>query len=164
MHKLPDHVRMLPKWLTAHEQAHLDNHTPSDGWEPGRQGGGYHKRNIENLRPMRRIVVRALAELGEPTLYDAWLMRYPSGSSIPPHIDPQISGMQHVRLNAIINRGFGGLLRVSEVDLPLDEGDAYIFRPDLVKHEVGIIETGTRLVLSVGANVTPDHAERLGLA
>ncbi len=164
MSGLPEHVRMLPNWLSKHERNHLDNHTPADGWVLGQQETGYYKRDITQIGAMRGMVARALEELDHPTLYDAWLLHYPTASSIPKHEDPRMAGMNHIRLNAIVTQGVGGLLRISGVEVPTNVCDAYIFRPDEQEHEVTPIEIGSRLVFSVGANVPPEHAKRLGLA
>jgi hypothetical protein len=127
----------------------------------GRQGTGYLKRDLLEEVTSERLIKRCLAALKDPALFDAWLLRYPVGAEIPAHTDPPMAGMCHVRINALALSGRGGLLYLDGQEVPLDAGDAYIFRPDLVRHQVTAVEGNERLMLSVGANVTEEHARLL---
>lgn len=156
--------RKLPAWLSPHERTAIGSLTLGAVWEQGRQGTGYEKFNLAHEVGARWIVRRALDRIGNPAHYDAWLLHYPVGSEIPPHTDPAHEGKCHVRLNALVVAGAGGMLTLEGEELPLNEGDAYIFRPDIVEHSVAPIEDGSRLVLSVGANIGAMRAHALGMA
>ena len=157
--------RKLPRWLNSYERNVIGkmSQNPSWEWGQGRQGGGYEKFNILSLASAGWIVHRALDEIGNPTQFDAFLLRYPVGSKIPQHDDPAEEGMCHVRFNAIVIAGAGGMLSLDGEELPLDNGDAYVFRPDVIQHSVTAVEECTRLVLSVGANIENEQAQVLGL-
>lgn len=132
-------------------------------FEPGRQGTGYEKLDVRELPAAERLIRRCVKELGDPLLFDAWLLRYPVGSEIPVHTDPPAPGLHHVRLNALAITGSGGVLYIDGAEVPLDGGDAYLFRPDLMRHQVTRVEQNERLMWSVGANVDEAHARRLGM-
>lgn len=155
--------RKLSGWLNQDECSAIGALTLGATWVEGRQRTGYVNFDLLNVDAADWVVRRALDEIGNPTLHDAYLIRYPAGSRIPEHDDPAIEGMCHVRLNAMIMAGEGGLLRLAGEELPLVDGDAYIFRPDITKHSVSRVTAGPRLVLSVGANIEQGHAEELGL-
>ena len=127
----------------------------------GRQGTGYDKLDLIDSPTAERLVKKCLKELGDPLLFDAWLLRYPVGSDIPAHTDPPVPGMCHVRINALALTSSGGVLYVDGAELPLDSGDAYVFRPDVMRHMVTKVERNERLVFSVGANVDEEHARRV---
>lgn len=156
--------RVLTGFLSPRERVVVANIARTGGFEPGRQGTGYEKKNLLDDAMSARLVKRCWQALGEPVLYDAWLLRYPVGSEIPVHTDPSLDGMCHVRINAMALAGAGGLLYIDGAEVPLDTGDAYLFRPDLMRHMVTKVERNERLMLSVGANVELAHAKNLGLA
>lgn len=156
--------QLLPAWLTAHERRVIETLSRHATWEEGRQKTGYEKSNLLPITGIRWILDRALSTLGNPSEFDAYLLRYPTGSEIPPHTDPAEEGLCHVRFNALAKAGTGGMLYLENQERPLAEGDAYLFRPDITEHRVDPLEAGERLVLSVGANIEPEHAEALGLA
>ena len=81
-------------------------------WQRGRRGTGYDK--------------MLLLTAPWPIAFDAYLLRYPEGSEIPPHQDPVSSG-RHYRLNLI-----------------------KLFRSDLSQHSVTRVIGGSRYVLSIG--------------
>src|SRR5688572_31222515 len=56
-------------------------------WQKGRQGSGYDK--------------MLLLTAPWPVPFDSYLIRYPDGSSVPPHTDPVQRG-KHYRLNIIL--------------------------------------------------------------
>jgi hypothetical protein len=72
--------------------------------------------------------------------------------------------MCHVRINALALEGAGGVLYVDGAEVPLSTGDAYVFRPDVMRHMVTAVERNERLMLSVGANVDEEHAKKIGMA
>jgi hypothetical protein len=153
--------RILPGFLSPRERVVVNVLAKKPGFEVGRQGTGYEKLNLLEDAGAERLVRRCLEALGKPVLFDAWLLRYPVGSAIPAHTDPPLDGMCHVRLNAVALAGRGGVLYFDGAEIPLDVGDAYIFRPDVVRHQVTEVEGNERLVLSVGANVTAEQAGAL---
>jgi hypothetical protein len=131
-------------------------------WERGRQGTGYEKLSLPVGRDFGPTIaaltdksVRALVQsIGGPMLgHDRYLIRYTDGTGVPPHRDPPLANnLRHLRLNAIISAPTtGGELRMDGAIRPLVAGDAVIFRPDLVLHEVTPV-VGRRLVWSVGCN------------
>ncbi|HEY3254677.1 MAG TPA: hypothetical protein VGJ91_12040 [Polyangiaceae bacterium] len=95
-------------------------------WERGRQGTGYFK-----LR------------LAQGRRWDLYLLRYPPGSSVPPHRDP-VPGKKHSRANLLLwgEDAFEGRawLRLPRL---------VVFRPDITEHEVAPVSR-LRLVLSLG--------------
>jgi len=95
-------------------------------WELGRQGTGYFK-----LR------------LAQGARWDLYLLRYPPGSSVPPHRD-SVRGKAHWRTNLLLwgQDAFVGAawLRVPRL---------VVFRPDITEHEVAPVSR-LRLVLSLG--------------
>lgn len=126
------------------------------GWEPGRQGTGYEKLPLRGALADREatlapLLVQARVSLGvEPTDWDAYLLRFPEGSHVPPHRDPS-SGGRHLRLNTLVRAAAPGTgeLRLEGQVFDLAEGDAVRFRSDAVTHQVSRVE-GERLVFSVG--------------
>lgn len=150
--------RVEPGFLSPRERVVLLTVARKEGFEPGRLGTGYERKNILEHIACERLIKRATAMLGAPLLVDAWLLRYPVGSEIPAHVDPPLEGMCHVRLNALLLAGEGGLLYLDGAETPVDEGDALLFRPDVVRHQVTRVERNPRLVFSVGANVSEAQA------
>ncbi|AUG88388.1 hypothetical protein PQC39_gp024 [Vibrio phage Vp_R1] len=102
-------------------------------FEDGRQSGGYKKLTLFYSKLLKA---------------DAYLLYYPEGSSIPPHIDNIESG-KHYRLNIEIKRAEAGGIFYSE-DTVFDIGRVVLFRPDINLHRVSRINKGSRLVLSFG--------------
>ena len=101
------------------------------GWEPGRQRSGYAK-----------------LLLLEGRRFDVYLLRFPTGASVPAHRDPLV-GAGHLRANLIVvapERGGEFECEHAIVDWPRFK----LFRPDLVTHAVRPIEAGTRWVVSFG--------------
>lgn len=82
-----------------------------------------------------------------PIPFDCYLLRYPPGSSIPPHRDP-IKG-RHFRANIILTHPKGGEF-VCETAIFRSKW-LNIFRPDISTHSVTTVEgKRARYVLSVG--------------
>lgn len=103
-------------------------------WVEGRQGSGYDKMLIATGR--------------FPLPFDLYLIRYPVGSSIPPHRDP-VPGSEHYRVNVVVRKSQSGgefecenaIYKSSRVNL---------FRSDLCEHSVSKVEGSPRYVLSLG--------------
>lgn len=120
-------------------------------WQPGRQGTGYHKLSWRDNLPaeLEPLLTRSLTTLGVDVIdWDCYALRYPAGSFIPRHRDPT-DDHRHLRLNAIVKTATGGQLIIGGETIELGAGDAVVFRPDAVDHEVGPV-AGTRYVWSVG--------------
>lgn len=100
-------------------------------WEEGRQGSGYFK-----------LKLFAFSRL------DLYLLKFPKGSSIPPHVD-QVTHGRHFRLNFIISFfHVGGEFNCKD---PIFETKRVkLFRPDISMHSVTRVQKGTRYVISLG--------------
>lgn len=131
----------------------------AEGYEPGRQETGYEKLNVvgdEKLQSLIRHSVRRLHPAqprGDVELtVDAWVLRYREGSFIPPHRDPSPGeGFVHARMNyMLLEPDEGGELYVEGRLEKMHFHYAYLFRPDLLEHEMKPITKGMRLVFSVG--------------
>ncbi|MEI8707178.1 2OG-Fe(II) oxygenase [Pseudoalteromonas sp. B62] len=103
-------------------------------WQQGRQESGYDK----------MLLCRILF----PLKFDVYLIKFPQGSEIKPHIDEVKTG-RHFRLNIVLKHAAKGgeficgnpIINYSRVKL---------FRPDIEQHQVLKIEQGTRYILSIG--------------
>ncbi len=151
------HYRVLPGFLDRTERLELETlAAAADGWQPGRQGGGYRKLPLGPSALVDRLTVRsrALCEGLRIVGSDRYLLWYPRGVGIPAHRDPALAdGRAHLRLNALVSLdGPPGRLRLAGRPVVLDPGDAVLFRPDLLVHEV-VPADGTRLLWSWGCNV-----------
>ena len=83
-----------------------------------------------------------------PLPCDCYLLRFPPGSSVPPHLDAVPAG-RHYRLNIVLRAAQRGGAFVCA--RPIHAGRRVkLFRPDLERHSVTRIEQGTRWVLSIG--------------
>lgn len=103
-------------------------------WQPGRQQSGYRKMQLFGLR--------------WPIPCDLYLLHFPPGTSVPPHVDRVAQG-RHYRLNVILKAAQrGGEFVCAE---PIHAGRRVkLFRPDRQRHSVTPIEAGSRWVLSLG--------------
>ena len=83
-----------------------------------------------------------------PIRFDVYLLRFPTGSKIPAHIDPNKAG-KHFRMNIVLKQAkLGGKFFCEQ---PIFETQRIkFFRPDLHFHSVSEIISGTRYVLSIG--------------
>ncbi len=149
-------MKLIPNYLTSYERYFLTMLAECSGWEPGRQGTGYEKLDIKRRPdPLLRTLIRdSLARHGIDRTNDHWdavLLRYPPGSYIPRHRDEaSIFGLTHQRLNAIVTKpNEGGVLIMAGQEVPMRAGDAILFRPDAVDHEVTTCGD-ERLIFSVG--------------
>jgi hypothetical protein len=121
-------------------------------WSTGRQETGYLKAVIPSGK-CEAVKNRALHLLGGNQLgNDAYLLRYPVGSHIPPHLNDAPFGTEHWRLNAVVRSSeAGGVFGIEERNIDLLQGDAIIFRPDKFKHRVSkVYGHFDRIVLSIG--------------
>lgn len=103
-------------------------------WQSGRQASGYDK----------MLIVAALW----PIPFDSYLIRYPEGSSIPPHTDPVRKG-RHYRLNIVLKSPRSGGEFVCAKPI-YASARIKLFRPDMCEHSVTLVQGGSRYVLSVG--------------
>ena len=103
-------------------------------WRSGRQGTGYDKMLLATAR--------------WPLPFDAYLIRYPEGTEIPPHTDPVASG-RHFRLNIVLKspRSGGEFICAAPI---FQTRRIKLFRPDACEHSVTRVEGGSRYVFSVG--------------
>ena len=83
--------------------------------------------------------------------WDAYILRFPDGSSLPNHRDPVKEGTRHLRFNGLIQAPDTetGVLRFNNTVFEMSVGDAVCFRPDRITHRLSLVR-GHRLVLSVG--------------
>ncbi|GAB4186962.1 MAG: hypothetical protein Tsb002_11880 [Wenzhouxiangellaceae bacterium] len=103
-------------------------------WQRGRQQSGYDK--------------FCLLQLRWPLPCDAYLLRFPVGSSVPPHRDA-VSAGRHYRVNLILRHArSGGEFHCD--DMLWSSRRIKWFRPDQALHSVSAVTAGTRYVLSVG--------------
>lgn len=103
-------------------------------WQRGRQGTGYDK--------------MLLVTSPWPVPFDSYLIRYPDGSEIPPHVDPTPAGA-HYRINVILKAPRSGGEFVCENAIFATRRLKF-FRPDLAIHSVTRVQGGSRYVLSLG--------------
>lgn len=103
-------------------------------WQRGRQASGYDK--------------MLLLRLPWPMPCDAYLLRFPEGSEIPPHTDPVATG-RHYRLNIVVRKArSGGEFQCAH---PIYASTRIkLFRPDACEHSVTRVQSGSRYVLSFG--------------
>ncbi len=147
-------MNVFRDFLTADELALLLPYLASDGYEPGRQGTGYEKLSLRNTHETQALRQRCLVALGLPedTGHDAYIVRYPAGTSIPLHKDDAPLASEHHRINCMVLPAVrGGELYVGGELCDLRARDAYTFRPDLEEHEVSEVLAGVRAIFSVGA-------------
>lgn len=103
-------------------------------WEEGRQKSGYDKLLIATGR--------------WPLPFDCYLLRFPVGAEIVPHVD-QVKGGRHFRLNIVLKASAaGGEFLCSNAII--NTRRVKLFRPDLSTHSVTRVEGSARYVLSVG--------------
>lgn len=103
-------------------------------WREGRQETGYFK------------MLLLWSKL--PIPFDMYLLKYPEGSEITPHIDKVLSG-KHYRLNIILKNAISGGDFVVKDSLFTTKRIKF-FRPDINEHSVTKIMKGQRIVFSMG--------------
>lgn len=106
-------------------------------WEKGRKGTGYLK--------------KLLVSWTWPIPWDLYILKYPVGSFVGWHKDPVKDG-KHYRMNLVIPWTCDGGSFLCEFGTPPIYRSEYlnIFRPDITKHSVSYIHSGTRYVISLG--------------
>ncbi len=114
-------------------------------WEDGRGKTGYQK----------MLLLHSVSKW--PLLFDLYVIRYPPGSRIGWHVDPAMYGMRHVRINLVLKHAVGGRFVCDRTLFRL--GRLAIFRPDLERHMVTEVESGTRYVLSMGFLLQPRRGD-----
>ncbi len=131
-------------------------------WEPGRQGTGYDKLDLfaaiqsgalESNRAFLNtqiVTAKVAIAVDSPRGWDAYLLRYQHGAFVPEHRDPTTDDC-HLRLNALVLSADNGTgqLRLDGDVFELNDGDAMLFRPDVIPHRISVVE-GERFVFSVG--------------
>ena len=80
--------------------------------------------------------------------FDAYLLRFPVGSEIPPHRD-QVQSGRHFRLNIILKKSKKGGEFICEKHI-LNLTRIKLFRSDLYMHSVTKVSGSARYVLSLG--------------
>ena len=103
-------------------------------WESGRQNSGYDK--IKLLESKRFFK------------FDVYLLKFPVGSKIAPHIDTVDDG-NHYRLNIILKKAKAGGEFICKNPI-FETNRIKLFRPDISEHQVTSIIKGTRYLLSIG--------------
>lgn len=145
-------MNLISKFLSASDITNLKVFASTAVFQSGRQETGYEKAAVDQDL-FQDLKKRSLEALGVPldTKHDCYLIRYPEGSCIPKHKDDAPFGLEHHRLNAMIqNCVWGGELWVDLELIKFRTSDAVVFRPDVLEHEVTEIMAGERLLWSVG--------------
>ena len=102
-------------------------------WNKGRQDSGYYKMLLAYSKWLK---------------FDFYLIKFPEGSEIKPHVDKVESG-KHFRLNIVIKKSkIGGIFNCDETIV--NTSRIKFFRPDKFTHSVSKIEKGNRYILSLG--------------
>ena len=103
-------------------------------WERGRQRSGYDK--------------MLLCRIFAPFKFDVYLIKFPQGSEIKPHIDNVKTG-RHFRLNITLKHAAKGGEFICDNPI-INYNRVKLFRPDIEQHQVSKIEKGSRYILSIG--------------
>lgn len=103
-------------------------------WEKGRQKSGYEKLKIFESKFLK---------------FDCYLLKFKTGAFIDKHTDP-VQGHKHYRFNLNLNAGYVGGNPIVYGKCILKNRFFYLFRPDIVLHEVSKVEKGVRYTLSIG--------------
>lgn len=109
----------------------------------------------KKMAPLDPLELRCLPSV------EAWLegiepfapyaISYSDGAFNPPHCDPGVGDKLHWRLVVMLkNCDVGGELVVDERCEELMPGDAWLFRADIIQHEVKAVREGRRLVMTIG--------------
>lgn len=102
-------------------------------WTQGRQGTGYNKIKLFESQKLK---------------CDGYLLYYPEGSEIPLHTDPVTLG-RHYRLNIMLKKARKGGDFICANPL-FKCWRLFFFRPDASPHAVSRIDSGYRVMLSIG--------------
>lgn len=85
---------------------------------------------------------------------NAYLVRYPEGHKVVPHVD-MVSGGELYKLNCVLVKPGKGGEFICEKNIFNLFGRLYLFRPDLYQHRVSRIERGNRWLLSFAFTRSP---------
>jgi hypothetical protein len=97
------------------------------------------------------LLARALRRLGMVARFDSFFLHYDDGDSCPPHRDRR----SRRRLNVLLRAPTaGGILVIEHQPIEMGVGDAVVFEPQRLLHEVTRVH-GERLIWSVGRVLTP---------
>lgn len=80
--------------------------------------------------------------------FDLYIIKYPKGSYIPEHTDPVKKGFEHHRINFVFKKAHSGGEYKGTFEWKFWR--FMKLRPDINKHSVTEILSGTRYVLSLG--------------
>lgn len=103
-------------------------------WQKGRQDSGYSKMLLGTSR--------------FPIPWDCYILKYPTGSEVPIHQDP-VDGRKHFRLNIVLREASSGGTFYCQRTI-VNTRYIKLFRPDLYRHSVSRVVSGSRYVLSIG--------------
>jgi len=103
-------------------------------WQRGRQLSGYDK--------------MLLLQSWWPLPFDVYILRFPKGAEIAPHVD-KVSHGAHYRLNIVIKHAASGGEFVCASPI-FESSRIKYFRRDVCEHSVTRVNQGSRYVLSVG--------------
>ena len=118
----------------------------------GRQQIGYEKIPVPmNDERFTKLISKSLIAMNvsEEQGFGCWVIKYPIGSCISEGTDPAPFGLEHWRLNAVLQNDSRAMFTIAGRAVNLYERDAVIFRPDICQHSVSTVED-LRLVWSVG--------------
>lgn len=100
---------------------------------------------LKTLKPMQaKVKTRILFHSKRLNIY---LVRYPEGHTVRPHID-MVSEGQLYKLNCVLVKPKTGGEFICEQNIFDLFGRIYLFRPDLYEHQISKIESGNRWLLS----------------
>jgi hypothetical protein len=154
--------RILLNFLSPLEQEQLTSYIRELEWKDQQeQDFGYLKQEVPDGK-LEALKKRSGLVLGSEKLNDCYVIRYPVHSYIPPHIDPTPTGMEHWRINAIIQASeSGGIFGLESRSVDLLEGDAIVFQADKMRHRITTIYGGVeRYVWSAGILKTTKGQEQ----
>ncbi|WP_166254977.1 2OG-Fe(II) oxygenase [Marinobacter salicampi] len=88
---------------------------------------------------------------------NAYLVRYPEGHKVVPHVD-MVSGGRLYKLNCVLAKPRSGGEFICEKNIFNLFGRVILFRPDLHQHRVSRIERGNRWLLSFAFTTQSESA------
>ena len=103
-------------------------------WQRGRQRSGYDK----------MLLLHSMW----PLPFDVYVLRFPEGAEIAPHVD-KVSFGAHYRLNIVVKKAASGGEFVCKTPI-FETPRIKYFRPDACEHSVTRVNSGSRYVLSIG--------------
>lgn len=150
--RLLRHARSSPEWVRGRQDGgYLILPIPPDQDAP-KWMGDLTRRSLKLLRESPLCGQASLDPGHEFLAWDRYLIHYPEGAAIPEHTDPVPEGQRHIRLNAQFGPVMeGGVFHLCGAAIPMNPGDAVIFRPDRDVHSVTQVTQGERWLWSVGA-------------